>query len=88
MNTLRYATRAKWIKNAAKINEDPKDAVLKRLETEIQALRRQLNESGEGERDSDKEEDEESAKRRLELQEERKKRRDARAQQLKQMQVW
>ena len=44
VNTLRYATRAKSIKNAAKINEDPKDALLKRLEDEIQELRHQLNE--------------------------------------------
>ena len=29
VNTLRYATRAKSIKNTAKINEEPKDALLK-----------------------------------------------------------
>jgi kinesin family member 3A len=87
MNTLRYATRAKWIKNAAKINEDPKDAILKRLETEIQTLRRQLADSSGLGKDSDYEEDEEDQKRRTEMQQERKKRREARTEQLKQMQV-
>lgn len=48
VNTLRYATRAKSIKNAAKINEDPKDALLRKLEDEIQELRRQLNEDAGG----------------------------------------
>ena len=53
VNTLRYATRAKSIKNAAKINEDPKDALLKRLEDEIQELRHQLNEDPASAGDSD-----------------------------------
>ena len=29
LSTLRYATRAKHIKNKPKINEDPKDAMLR-----------------------------------------------------------
>lgn len=46
MSTLRYATRAKSIKNHAVINEDPKDALLRRYEKEIAELRKQL-ENGE-----------------------------------------
>jgi hypothetical protein len=29
LSTLRYASRAKFIKNKPKINEDPKDALLR-----------------------------------------------------------
>ena len=32
LSTLRYASRAKSIKNKPKINEDPKDALLKQYE--------------------------------------------------------
>ena len=32
MSTLRYANRAKQIKNKPKVNEDPKDALLKKYE--------------------------------------------------------
>lgn len=32
MSTLRYANRAKMIKNKPKVNEDPKDALLKQYE--------------------------------------------------------
>jgi len=35
LSTLRYADRAKSIKNKTKINEDPKDALLKQYEDEI-----------------------------------------------------
>lgn len=35
LSTLRYADRAKSIKNKPKINEDPKDALLKQYENEI-----------------------------------------------------
>jgi hypothetical protein len=35
LSTLRYADRAKAIKNKPKINEDPKDALLKQYENEI-----------------------------------------------------
>lgn len=42
MNTLRYANRAKKIKNAPKVNRDPKDAKIKEMQDEIEILRQQL----------------------------------------------
>lgn len=39
LSTLRYADRAKSIKNKPRINEDPKDALLKQYESEIQQLK-------------------------------------------------
>lgn len=42
ISTLRYATRAKSIKNHAVVNEDPKDALLRQYQKEIDDLRRQL----------------------------------------------
>jgi hypothetical protein len=39
LSTLRYASRAKSIKNKPRINEDPKDALLKSYEEEIQRLK-------------------------------------------------
>eukprot|EP00727_Mastigamoeba_balamuthi_P004279 m51a1_g13849 putative kinesin-like protein kif3b (728) ;mRNA; r:565963-568790 len=39
VGTLRYADRAKRIKNTPKINEDPKDALLREYEAEIKRLR-------------------------------------------------
>ena len=42
LSTLRYADRAKSIKNKPKINEDPKDALLKQYENEIQELKAML----------------------------------------------
>ncbi|ELU08954.1 hypothetical protein CAPTEDRAFT_178367 [Capitella teleta] len=44
ISTLRYANRAKNIKNQARINEDPKDALLRKFQEEIEELRRQLEE--------------------------------------------
>jgi len=44
VSTLRYATRAKSIKNHATINEDPKDALLRKFQKEIEELRKQLGE--------------------------------------------
>ena len=44
ISTLRYATRAKSIKNRAVVNEDPKDALLRKYQQEIEALRKQLEE--------------------------------------------
>ena len=41
--TLRYANRAKNIKNKAHINEDPKDAMLREFQKEIEALKAQLD---------------------------------------------
>ena len=40
--TFRYANRAKNIQNKAKINEDPKDALLRQFQEEIEKLRAQL----------------------------------------------
>ncbi|XP_013384615.1 kinesin-like protein KIF3A isoform X2 [Lingula anatina] len=48
ISTLRYANRAKNIKNSAKINEDPKDAQLRRLQQEMEELKKQLEEGGTG----------------------------------------
>lgn len=42
LSTLRYASRAKAIKNKPKVNEDPKDAMLKQYEEEIKALKEML----------------------------------------------
>jgi kinesin family protein 3/17 len=42
ISTLRYANRAKNIKNKPKINEDPKDAMLREYQEEIQRLKAQL----------------------------------------------
>ena len=39
MSTLRYANRAKNIKNKPKINEDPKDAMLREFQEEIARLK-------------------------------------------------
>lgn len=42
LSSLRYASRAKQIKNQPKINQDPKDALLKEQAEEIQKLRQLL----------------------------------------------
>ena len=42
LTTLRYANRAKNIKNKPKINEDPKDALLREYQDEITKLKEQL----------------------------------------------
>ncbi len=41
-STLRYANRAKNIKNKPKINEDPKDALLREYQDEIKKLKMML----------------------------------------------
>ncbi|KAJ3033179.1 Kinesin-like protein kif3a [Rhizophlyctis rosea] len=43
VSTLRYANRAKSIKNKPKINEDPKDAMLREFQEEIKRLKAQLD---------------------------------------------
>ena len=50
ISTLRYANSAKNIKNDVRINEDPKDALLRKFQEEIKILREQLakNSTGEG----------------------------------------
>lgn len=42
LSTLRYADRAKRIKNQPKINEDPKDTLLRKYAEEIRTLKDQL----------------------------------------------
>lgn len=46
VSTLRYANRAKNIKNVARINEDPKDALLRKFQEEIETLKKQLENEG------------------------------------------
>lgn len=46
VSTLRYAARARNIKNTPKINEDPKDAMIREYLQEIEALKKQLNSQG------------------------------------------
>ena len=46
LSTLRYANRAKNIKNKPKINEDPKDAMLREYQEEIQKLKMMLETQG------------------------------------------
>ena len=50
VNTLGYANRAKKIKNKAKINEDPKDALLRDFQEQIAKLQTQLEGKGGGKR--------------------------------------
>lgn len=42
ISTLRFASTAKKIKNNARINEDPKDALLRKFQDQILELRKQL----------------------------------------------
>ena len=46
MSTLRYANRAKNIKNKPVINEDPKDAKLREYKEEIEELKKLLAQGG------------------------------------------
>jgi uncharacterized membrane protein YukC len=48
LSTLRYASRAKNITNKPKINEDPKDAMLREYQAEINTLKKLLEQSGGG----------------------------------------
>ena len=48
MSTLRYANRAKNIKNKPKINEDPKDTMIREFKEEIERLRKLLAEAAAG----------------------------------------
>ncbi|XP_022094991.1 kinesin-II 95 kDa subunit-like isoform X2 [Acanthaster planci] len=48
LTTLRYANRAKNIKNKPRINEDPKDALLREFQDEIMRLKQQLEKKGGG----------------------------------------
>ncbi|XP_071951879.1 kinesin-II 85 kDa subunit-like [Antedon mediterranea] len=65
ISTLRYANRAKNIKNKAKINEDPKDALLRQFQKEIDDLKKKLQDGGSasgdegsGDKESESEEEE------------------------------
>ena len=49
LGTLRYAARAKLIKNKPKINEDPKDALIRKYMDEIKRLKEALAKGGGGE---------------------------------------
>merc|ERR1719446_740536 len=46
LSTLRYANRAKNIRNKPKINEDPKDALLREYQEEIKRLKAMLADAG------------------------------------------
>ncbi len=59
LSTLRYANRAKNIKNNARINEDPKDTLMKKYQQEIEELRKLL-EQGYSEASGEDEENEDS----------------------------
>lgn len=48
LSTLRYAARAKAIKNKPRVNEDPKDALLKEYEEEIKKLKEMLQKMSQG----------------------------------------
>lgn len=48
LTTLRYANRAKNIKNKPKINEDPKDALLRTFQDEINRLKQSLEQKMSG----------------------------------------
>ena len=48
LSTLRYASRAKAIKNKPKVNEDPKDALLKQYDNEINKLKAMLDRMNNG----------------------------------------
>lgn len=48
ISTLKYANRAKNIKNDVKINEDPKDALLRQFQEEIKRLKEQVANSIQG----------------------------------------
>lgn len=51
LSTLRYASRAKSIQNKPKINEDPKDAMLREYQNEIEKLKNLLENSNGGAND-------------------------------------
>uniref|UniRef100_A0A0A9YFR5 Kinesin-like protein n=1 Tax=Lygus hesperus TaxID=30085 RepID=A0A0A9YFR5_LYGHE len=46
ISTLRYASRAKSICNRARVNENPKDALLRYFQSQIQELKKQLEQKG------------------------------------------
>ncbi|PRW20706.1 kinesin KIF3B [Chlorella sorokiniana] len=48
LSTLRYANRAKNIRNKPRVNEDPKDAMLREFQEEIERLKAELAAGGSG----------------------------------------
>jgi kinesin family protein 3/17 len=52
LSTLRYANRAKNIQNRPKINQDPKDAMLKEYQLEIERLSKMVQQQNKGETES------------------------------------
>ncbi|VDD93142.1 unnamed protein product [Enterobius vermicularis] len=52
LSTLRYANRAKNIKNKPRINEDPKDALLREFKAEIERLRALAQSGGQASEDA------------------------------------
>ncbi|EFN80436.1 osmotic avoidance abnormal protein 3 isoform X2 [Harpegnathos saltator] len=62
LSTLRYAARARCIKNKPVVNEDPKDALLRQYQLELQRLRQLLRSSDQSTigSDSQREADEEA----------------------------
>ena len=48
VSTLRYASRAKSIKNKPKINEDPKDSMLREYQSEIEKIKSMLDKAAGG----------------------------------------
>lgn len=42
LSTLKYASRAKKIKNIPKINEDPRDTLLKKYQEELNRLKKDM----------------------------------------------
>lgn len=46
LSTLRYADRAKQIKNNAVVNEDPNEKMIRNLKSEIEQLRAALAAAG------------------------------------------
>ncbi|KNC29107.1 hypothetical protein FF38_14528 [Lucilia cuprina] len=57
ISTLRYASRTKNIQNRMHINEEPKDALLRHFQEEIERLRKQLEEGYEEEPQIEEEEE-------------------------------
>ncbi|XP_050428326.1 kinesin-II 85 kDa subunit [Adelges cooleyi] len=57
ISTLRYANRAKNIQNTSKANEDPKEALLRQFQLEIEALKKQIDDSSKGLSEAEGEED-------------------------------
>merc|ERR1712098_553891 len=55
ITTLRYANRAKNIKNKPRINEDPKDALLREFQEEIARLKAMINQKAPKEKKRTKE---------------------------------